>query len=100
MHRGDTQGNLDMDLLDTILSARNGGVVSEIAHRLGLSDGDARKLITTIAPTLGQGIAQNSADSANPNNLIKALKSGNHAIASTRRSASSRTSNSRMWPEN
>ncbi|MEZ5551008.1 MAG: DUF937 domain-containing protein [Pseudomonadales bacterium] len=67
-----------MDLLGTMFSAGNGRAVSEIAHRLGLSDGDARKLIGTLAPALGQGIAKKSADPANLNDLLKALKSGNH----------------------
>lgn len=67
-----------MDLLATMVSGGNGRAVSEIAHRLGLSDGDAKKLIGAIAPALGQGIAKNSADPTSLNNLMKALKTGNH----------------------
>ena len=67
-----------MGLLETLLGAGGGGVVTEIAKGLGLSEDDARKGVSQLAPALARGMSRNTKQPGGLDALLGALQSGQH----------------------
>jgi hypothetical protein len=67
-----------MNLLETLLSASDGGVVKQIASGLGISEGDAKTGVEKLAPALARGLSRNTKQPGGLEALLGALQSGNH----------------------
>ncbi len=49
-----------MNLIETLLSANNGGVIGELAKQVGLGEADAQSAVRQMAPALTKGLARNT----------------------------------------
>ena len=67
-----------MNLLETLLSANNGGVVSELAKTFGVGESDARNAVRQMAPAVTRGLRRNTQQSGGLEALVGALTKGNH----------------------
>ncbi len=67
-----------MDLLSTILNAKQGGAVRELAGSLGLDEGQAASAIAALLPSLIQGMERNTAAPGGLDGLMGALTGGGH----------------------
>ncbi len=67
-----------MDILESILSAGNGGVVAQIAAKLGIPESVAKQAISALAPALSRGLQRNTQKPGGLDSLFGALSSGNH----------------------
>jgi hypothetical protein len=67
-----------MDLLSTILNARQGGAVREVAGSLGLDERQATSAIAALLPALTQGMKRNTASPGGLEGLMGALTGGGH----------------------
>ena len=67
-----------MDLLSTILNAKQGGAVRELAGSLGLDEGQAASAIAALLPALIQGMERNTAAPGGLDGLMGALTGGGH----------------------
>jgi hypothetical protein len=68
-----------MNLLEAILSARNGGVVDQVAGQFGLSREDASSAMAALLPALAGGLQRNMSSSGGLESLLQALGSGHHS---------------------
>jgi len=67
-----------MNLLETILSAGGGDLVTQMAGQVGLGEGDARKAVTALTPALSRGITNNIRKEGGLESLLGALAGGQH----------------------
>jgi hypothetical protein len=68
-----------MGILDTILSANNGAVVSQISKQLGIPDSVAQQAVSSLVPALSRGLVRNAEKPGGLDSLLGALGSGKHA---------------------
>lgn len=68
-----------MNLLDMVMGAQGGDVVSQAASRFQLDEGQARSAMGALIPALSRGISRNAADPQGLDDLIGALSRGNHS---------------------
>jgi len=67
-----------MSILETLLSGQNGGLVSQVAKKVGIDESTAQTLITQLVPAVSKGIKNNAASQQGLDGLLNALNSGNH----------------------
>jgi hypothetical protein len=67
------------NLLDTILEANGGAIVSQLSREFGLRDSQTRDALGQLAPWLARGIQRNARTSAGLDSLAKAVREGSHA---------------------
>jgi hypothetical protein len=67
-----------MNILETVLSARNGGSVREISQRFGLSDEQTAGALAALMPALASGFSRNLQSEGGLASLASALQSGRH----------------------
>lgn len=67
-----------MSLLQTILQAQGGAIVSQLAKSSGLDTGNTVAAVAQLLSGLNKGIKKNTAQSGGLNALIKAVQGGNH----------------------
>ena len=67
-----------MSLLDSILSANNGAVVTQIAGKLGIPEGVAKQAAGALTPALSRGLKRNTDKPGGLDSLMGALSKGNH----------------------
>ena len=65
-------------LLDTILEAGGGAVVSQLSREFGLQDSQTRDALGQLAPSLARGIQRNTRTSDGLASLAKAVREGSH----------------------
>jgi len=68
-----------MNLVQTILNAQNGAIVSQLAAGMGLDERQARSAVEALAPALGRGIGRNAGSPQGMDALLGALSRGNHS---------------------
>jgi hypothetical protein len=66
-----------MDLLDSILNAKGGGAVSQLASQFGLREDQAASAIQSLIPSLAGGLQRNISQGG-LENLLDALTKGQH----------------------
>lgn len=67
-----------MNLMDMILNAQNGDVVRQMANDFQLDEGQARSAMGALIPALTSGISKEASSSQGLDDLIGALRRGNH----------------------
>jgi len=67
-----------MGLLDSILSANNGGAVTQIAKQLGIPEEVAQKATSALTPALSRGLERNAEKPGGFEDLLGALSGGKH----------------------
>jgi len=67
-----------MNILETILSDKNGAIVNQIANQFGLDPAQAQSAIAKLVPAVAQGVKKNAATQQGFDSLTQALKKGNH----------------------
>ncbi|MDX1775093.1 MAG: DUF937 domain-containing protein [Desulfobulbales bacterium] len=67
-----------MNLLDMVLNAQNGGMVSQLARNFGLGSDDAKNAVGQLLPSLSRGIQNNISKPGGLDALLGALQKGNH----------------------
>ncbi len=67
-----------MNLLETILSAGNGGALQQLAKNFNLDESQAKGAIGALMPALTNGMKKNAATPDGLQGLIGALQGGNH----------------------
>jgi hypothetical protein len=67
-----------MDLLQTVLSAQNGGAVEQIGRSFGLDQEQTASAIGQLLPALAAGLSQNAAQPGGVDGLMAALAGGSH----------------------
>jgi hypothetical protein len=68
-----------MNILDSILSARNGSAVREIGSQLGLPEDRTTAALAALVPALAAGLQRNAGSSSGLESLMGALSGGRHA---------------------
>jgi hypothetical protein len=66
-------------LLDSILTANNGAVVSQISKQLGIPDAVAQQAVQSLVPALSRGLERNAEKPGGLDALMGALQSGGHS---------------------
>jgi hypothetical protein len=64
--------------LDSILSANNGGAVSQIAKQLGIPENAAKQATSALTPALSRGLERNAEKPGGFEDLLGALTGGKH----------------------
>ncbi len=67
-----------LNILDTILGARNGAAVHELAAWFGLAPDQASAAVTALMPALAAGLQKNMSTQEGVTSLVAALSSGRH----------------------
>ncbi len=67
-----------MNLFDLVLGDQNKAAVSQVANQFGLSEGQARKAIEQMLPSLQRGMQHNTSDEKGLDELLSAIETGNH----------------------
>ncbi|MEZ5500666.1 MAG: DUF937 domain-containing protein [Steroidobacteraceae bacterium] len=67
-----------MNLIESVLAAGGGSLVSQMARQFGTQPGQTQDAIAQITQVLGQGLARNSQSSGGLEALLGALAGGNH----------------------
>ena len=67
-----------MNLLQSILNARDGSAVRKISQNFGLGEEQTVSAISNLVPALSQGLRQNVATGEGLQGLLSALSEGNH----------------------
>ncbi len=68
-----------MNLLEMVMGAQGGDVVSQVANRFQLDEGQARSAMGALIPALSRGISRNASEPQGLDDLIGALANGNHS---------------------
>jgi hypothetical protein len=66
-----------MNLLESILNAKSGGVVSQLANQFGLNEDQAASAVQNLVPALAGGLQRNISQGG-LNDLLGALTKGQH----------------------
>ncbi len=67
-----------MNILDSLLNAGNGAVVSQLASKFGLDPSQATAALSSLLPALASGVQRNAASPGGLEQLTAALRSGGH----------------------
>ena len=67
-----------MDLLQTVLNARDGNAVAELGRNFGLDQGQSAAAVGQLLPALAAGLSHNTAQPGGLEGLIAALAGGAH----------------------
>jgi hypothetical protein len=67
-----------MDLLQTVLNARDGDAVAALGSAFGLDQGQSAAAVGQLLPALAAGLSQNAAQPGGLEGLIAALAGGSH----------------------
>ena len=67
-----------MDLLQTVLNARDGNAVAELGRNFGLDQGQTAAAVGQLVPALAAGLSRNTAQPGGLDSLIAALAGGTH----------------------
>ena len=67
-----------MDLLQTVLNARDGNAVAELGRNFGLDQGQSAAAVGQLLPALAAGLSHNTAQPGGLEGLIAALSGGAH----------------------
>ena len=67
-----------MDLMDMLLKGAGSSAMNQIAKNFDLSGDQVGGLLKQLAPALGKGLQRNTQSSSGLDDLIGALKKGNH----------------------
>ncbi len=68
-----------MNILDTIVSARNGETVQQLGSQVGLAPDQTTTALSALMPALASGFQRNIQSQGGLESLMAALSSGNHA---------------------
>jgi hypothetical protein len=68
----------DMNILEAILGAQNGGATREIGQQFGLGDDQVKSALEALVPALAAGFQRNMASQGGLESLLGALGSGRH----------------------
>jgi hypothetical protein len=68
---------VDMNLLETVLNARGGGAVSQLASQFGVSEDQASSAVQNLLPALAGGLQKNISQGG-LDGLLGALAKGQH----------------------
>jgi hypothetical protein len=69
---------INMDLLNVILSQGKGQAVRQLASNFGLNESQALAALSNLLPVLGQGLARNASTQGGLDSLLGALAGGKH----------------------
>jgi hypothetical protein len=67
-----------MDLLQTVLNARDGNAVAELGRNFGLDQGQSAAAVGQLLPALAAGLSHNTAQPGGLEGLLAALSGGAH----------------------
>ena len=67
-----------MDLLQTVLNARDGNAVAELGRSFGLDQGQTAAAVGQLLPALAAGLSHNTAQPGGIDGLMAALSGGAH----------------------
>lgn len=67
-----------MDLLKTLLEARGGGLVQQVASQVGLDSNQASSAVAELLPSLARGMQANIGKPGGLESLLGAVQTGNH----------------------
>lgn len=67
-----------MDLLQTVLNARDGAAVAELGRNFGLDQGQTAAAVGQLLPALAAGLSRNTAQPGGLEGLLGALAGGGH----------------------
>ena len=68
-----------MNISELLLDSQNSGAISEIAHKLGVSEEQARSAVGALVPSVSRGMQHHSKDEVGVNEILDALGAGNHS---------------------
>lgn len=68
-----------MNLLELLLSGENGGAMDQLAKNFDLSPDQTQSAVKELIPALTRGMQKNTGDSPGLDELLEALKNGNHS---------------------
>jgi hypothetical protein len=68
-----------LGLIDSILTANNGAIVTQISKQLGIPDSVAKQAVTALVPALSRGLERNAEKPGGLDSLLGALSNGNHS---------------------
>jgi hypothetical protein len=68
-----------MNILESILSAQNGGAVSQMSQQLGLGSDQTMSVLSALVPALAGGFQRNMQSEGGLDALMGALTGGQHA---------------------
>ena len=68
-----------MNINDLLFDKSNKDAISEFARDFGVDDSQAKDAISSLAKSLSVGLGQNTQDIKGLDNLMEALKKGNHS---------------------
>lgn len=67
-----------MDILESVIGARNGAAVEQIAAQFGLRPEQAASAVGALMPALAAGLKRNTATPSGMSDLMSALSGGRH----------------------
>lgn len=67
-----------MDLLQSVLNARGGGAVEQLARQFGLGKTETVSAVEHLLPALASGLARNATQQGGLDGLMAALSAGRH----------------------
>jgi len=67
-----------VNILNEILSARNGATLEQLANQFGLGHEETRSAVASLLPAVSAGIRRNTANSGGLESLLTALTNGQH----------------------
>jgi len=67
-----------VNILNEILSARNGATVEQLANQFGLGQDETRNAVASLLPALSAGIRRNATSGGGLESLLGALTKGQH----------------------
>lgn len=67
-----------MNILESIMGASGGNVVSQLAQKFGIQPQDAQSALASLLPQLTGGLSRNASSAGGLEDLLGALQSGQH----------------------
>ena len=67
-----------MNILDSIMSAGNGGAVQQLGAQVGLDEAQTASALSALVPALSAGLRQNVQSQDGMSGLLAALAGGTH----------------------
>lgn len=67
-----------MNLMDSILNEKNGAAISQLASQFGLNENQATSAVQNLIPALAGGLQRNISQGGGLEDLLGALKNGQH----------------------
>ncbi len=67
-----------MNLLEMLLSSKNGAIVGEIAKKSGLDENTTKNVITEVLPSLSRGLENKTKNDQSLDELLSAIEKGDH----------------------